>query len=558
MPAMIHTYTPGVFPALLKSGLWREGDGLKLMHKPGFRPPNDFNTAAAVGSPLERLLKELRCPFYIDRLQGGMGYTNRYPYDPALTRHYRALLGDRFWGFQMHEWASNFNSDRERILALARKEGVRLTDPDEKARFWKRVTEKELPLFLEAYTAEEYAALPLPETLGGFLRAAEALYALCARETEGLLLPADSYFMAPRTELKYGAKRLTPEMGWQIPELRIQTAYTRGMARAAGVPWGVYYECWQRTNGEALSIPYSLRTGQDEWQEDLLHRGCGADLPFERREHGGSSLSLMARAWRYAYFSGAASFAEEYGVCNTFRSLEDATLSPYGETKREFLRFAEAFPDLGEPYTPMAVVLPADLPMLDVSLDGRYLGWPVSDPACPAPARDPAKFKARLAAVFGTRGKYGEHSHVLRPGGLPGVFDIVHADMTRALDRYDHFIDLTGDPAFAKTRSAVTPEEADRILDGLLPCRIGGGIFTAYNRARGCWYVLAMNNDGISHDGFLPDVKHPEATAAAPVRLRTPGKKIEKAAGDGTLALDGADAQIRLEAGAWILLRIAE
>ncbi len=556
MLTFIHTYTEESFPGLAAAGLWRNGDGLKLMHKPGFTPPHDFNTAAAVGSPLERLLQELACPFYIDRLQGGMGLTNRYPYDPALLSHYRELLGERFWGLQMHEWASNFRSDLERIEALIRKEAVDPNDAAQRNRVLQKVKRKALSVFLEAHTAEEYAAMPPAGDLDAFLRDARALYEKRTRETGGPLLPADSYFMAPRIEIENGAKRLTPEMGWQIPGLRLQVAYTRGMAKAAKIPWGVYYECWQLTDSKKLSIPYSLRKGQDEWLEDLLHRGYGHELAWKQREHGGSSLSLLSRAWRYACFAGADSIAEEYGVCNTFRELDSFALSPYGKAKKDFLRFIEAFPDLGTPYTPMAAVLPADLPMLDLYADERYLHYPVADPACPPVMKKPALFREKINAIFGQNGKYGNMGHVLRSGGLPGVVDVLHADMAEALKQYDYLIDLTGDAAFEQTHAnTVTPEEADRLLDGLLPCRFDQKLFAAYNRRGKRWFVLVMNNDGVEHDGFSPDRFLPEAAVRSAIKQTKPFD-VKKLAGNGTLETNGTAAEITLNGGDWLLLTI--
>ena len=558
MLTFIHTYTAASFPGLIKSGLWREGDGLKLMHKPGFTPPDDFNSIAAVGLPLERLLRELRCPFYIDRLQGGVGFTNQYAYDKTLLRHYRALLGERFLGFQMHEWASNFASDRERILALCEKEGVSLSDPAARDRFWDAVEAGKLPLFLEAFSAAEYRTLSLPEDLSAFVQAAEKLYALRAAQTEGLLFPADSYFMAPRIELKYGAKLLLPEMGWQIPDLRVQVAYTRGMARAARVPWGVYYECWQNTKDTGFTIPFSLREGQDEWLEDLLHKGNGSELPWERREHGGTSLSLMERAWRYAYFSGASCFGEEYGVCNTFRDLHDFSLSPYGEKKKEFLRFAGEFPSLGEPYTPFAVVLPAEMPMLDLFFNDKYLSYPAEDAACPIPPCSQEAYRAAIRTIFGRDASCGNYGHVLRCGGLPAVFDIIHADQAEALKQYQYLIDLTGTETLKKQyRNVVSPAQTAAILDGLLPCRVGDGLFSAYNRRENGWYALIMNNDGIFHDGFLPDVQLPEATVWTQLNTAASITAVKKAAGSGALHQDGGRYYLTLKAGEWLLLELA-
>ncbi|MBQ6065570.1 MAG: hypothetical protein IJK89_01995 [Clostridia bacterium] len=577
MLTFFHTYAEKAFPALVKSGLWREGDGLKLMHKPSFQPPCDFNAALAPGAPLETLLKELRCPFYVDRLQGGIGYTRRYPYDAAVIARLRDLLGDRFFGFQMHEWASNLRSDEKRIRELCERENVNENDPAAWAGLWDRVQTTEWELFLEAYPPEEWRELTLSEDVSSFLRNAEALYARRSRETvsdlrsplsfltpnseprtpNSLLFPADSYFMAPRTELANGARLLLPEVGWQIPNLRVQLAFTRGMANAAKVPWGIYYECWQNTENAGFTIPFSLREGQDEWQEDMLHKANGASLPFDRREYGGSSLSLAARAWRFAYFSGASYLGEEYGVCNTFRSLEDASLSPYGEMKRDFLRFTEAFPDTGSPFVPVAAVLPKEMAMLDIPLGGRWLEYPLTDPGCPLTEPRSRDFRAAMEAIFGRPGQYGNMGHVLKNGGLPAVCDLIYEDMPEAMARYDFLIDLTGKGTLSRRyRNVVSAEEADRALDALLPCRVGRGLTTAYNRAGDGWFVLVMNNDGVQHDGFLPDVKLPEAAVSAPLTTRSPGMTVKKAAGDGALQTDGDACILSLQAGEWLLLTV--
>ncbi|MCR5042491.1 MAG: hypothetical protein K6C36_10395 [Clostridia bacterium] len=556
MLTFIHTYAPDVFPALLKSSLWRGGDGLKLMHKPDFAPPFDFNTAAAPGGALDTLLNELRCPFYIDRLQGGLGYPKNYPYDETLLDRLKMTLGENFWGFQMHEWASNLCSDEKRIAELFDREGKDPRDPEERNRVWDRVVSAELPLYLEAYPAEDWRNMPLSDGPESFTKAAEALYARRAKETGGLLFPADSYLMAPRTELAFGAKRLMPEVGWQIPNMRAQLALTRGAARSAGVPWGIYYECWQDTKDFGFTIPFSLGEVQDEWNEDLFRRANGAELPLSRRELGGSSLSLLRRAWRLAYFSGAEYIAEEYGVCNTFRSLITAELSPYGEEKRDFLRFAEKFPDPGVPFVPVAVVLPADVPMFDVTFGDCYPGYMFSYLPESAAANAERAFRETMAAVFGTAGKNGNMGHVIKNGGLPGAVDIVYED-SPALSRYDMLIDPTGDPTFAQRHpNAVTVEEADRRLDGLLPCRFGGGLFAAYNRTTDGWLVLVMNNDGVFHDGFMPDVKLPEAAVTAFIEQAAPGAQVTMAAGDGILSESGGKYAVTLGAGEWLLLSI--
>nr|MCR5263036.1 hypothetical protein [Clostridiales bacterium] len=320
MFSFIHTYTEDSFEGLIKNGLLRRGDGLKLMHKPYMPAPYDFNHIAAAGGDLYNRLSDLRCPFYIDRLQGGIGLPYHYGYSPEIVRAYKELLGDGFWGWQIHEWASNLRSDRNRIREKYSALGI---DDDDKRRvFWEKVISGKEDLFLEAMSPLEWSVYPLPADRMELLEAMYRLYAKRSESTGNMLIPADSYYMAPSIEIKHGAKLLLPEVGWQIGGMRRQLAYNRGMAQAAGIRWGIYYECWCYNSAcGSLTIPFSLREGQDEWIEDQLHTGSGNDRSPEEREKGGTSRNLQARAWRFAYLSGACAIGEEYGVCNTFRSL---------------------------------------------------------------------------------------------------------------------------------------------------------------------------------------------------------------------------------------------
>ena len=567
MMTFIHTYTEDSWAGLVKNGLWRDGDGLKLMHKPDFPPPYDFNRIAAPGGDLFRRLEELRCPFYVDRLQGGIGLPRWYRFDPALVRRLCGLLEDKFWGWQMHEWASNYRSDTERILALYRKLNLTDPSPEERHAVWQRIRRGEEALFLESLTPEEWTGRREPRDRAMFTDDLNWLYAMRSAMTDGLLIPADSYQMAPRIEIANGAKLLLPEVGWQIPNMRIQTAYTRGEARAHGVRWGIYYECWCHTPAVGgLTIPFSLREGQDEWIEDQLTKGTGADRTPEEREEGGTSRNLQERAWRYAYLSGATVIGEEYGVSTTFRDLRDFSLSPYGRVKKEFLGFAERFPETGEPFTPIAVVLPKDLPVLHVNLPEDYLGYPPEDESDGTKRETWERIRAVLPRIFGSPGRRGNHSHILTPGGLPDAFDILHEDQEAALGRYDYFIDLTGGEGLRKklekksgrSDRIVTPEEADRILTDLLPLRIGEGVHTLYTRTADGWLIFAANNAGIECSDFRGDVRIPEAALNARIRTEKTGTECRLLDGTGKLHRDGASETLFLEAGDWVLLGVSD
>ena len=73
MFTFVHTYSDESWQGVLKNGMFRADDGLKVMQTNNKKDAFLFNNRAAIGSPLMRTLEELRCPFYIDRYQGGVG-----------------------------------------------------------------------------------------------------------------------------------------------------------------------------------------------------------------------------------------------------------------------------------------------------------------------------------------------------------------------------------------------------------------------------------------------------------------------------------------------------
>ena len=379
------------------------------------------------------------------------------------------------------------------------------------------------------------------------------LYARRAAMMGGdLLIPADSYFMAHRIEIANGVRILLPEVGWQIPDMRIQMAYTRGMAKAANIRWGVYYECWGGMGNYGLTIPFSLREGQDEWIESQLQRGSGCDRTPEERERGGSSRSLQERAWRYAYLSGATAMGEEYGVCNTFRNYNDFDLSPYGQVKRDFLRFTEKFPDIGEAYTPFAIVLPADMPIWEIDRGENYLKFPLADDKKYIP-----EIKRVVHTLLGRDGKIGNQNHVVKNGGFPDVFDMIHADQTEAIAKYDYLIDLSNDPAFAKKHSNIVKiEDIGEILDKLLPCSVSGELHTAYNRTADGWLVYVANNDGVINENFEGDKFAPEAAVRSDITVKSGGINILDGKYGGTPEKNGNTYSVTLGAGDWMMFAL--
>ena len=106
----IHGYLPGVWEAQVKAGLVGKNDGIRFCQNLMLKDEMKFNSLAAVGGELHKILSERKCVFYIDRMQGGC-YIEDYPYDEELLEIYKEMLGENFWGFQMHEWMSNYRFD---------------------------------------------------------------------------------------------------------------------------------------------------------------------------------------------------------------------------------------------------------------------------------------------------------------------------------------------------------------------------------------------------------------------------------------------------------------
>ena len=110
MFTFLHGYSPDTWDAMVRTGLVRKNDGIRYCQSIDIDESLKFNNLAKKGGEFYNIIKERNCPLYIDRLQGGC-YIEEYDYDENLLGAYREMLGDNFWGFQMHEWLSNYFSD---------------------------------------------------------------------------------------------------------------------------------------------------------------------------------------------------------------------------------------------------------------------------------------------------------------------------------------------------------------------------------------------------------------------------------------------------------------
>jgi hypothetical protein len=533
MFCLLHTYMPETWDAQVRSGLIDKYAGIRFPQSALLEQHNKFNEAAKEGGRLYNIVEEMKCPVYIDRLQGGAFYED-YEYDERLIESYRELLGERFLGFQMHEWMSNYRGDIKKVL----KGGISAWTSDEIEKSIRRQFPYPLT-FLEAMNAREMAGFGLPQTWEEFLRNSEELYRRRQKTTLGTLIPCDSYYLAPQPEISLGSKLLMPEIGRQTPDTRIQIAYSRGMARAHKISFGAYYEPW---GGQPFSACCYQKDGLNEW-----NIGKSTDFPFETMgENGGSSRSMQRRMYIYAYFAGAQFISEEWGMCNTFYDWKDFELSPYGEVKADFLRLVDKYPDPGEIYTPVAVLLPEDLQVLEGMhrTEDEYLGYPCHGGF----AETLRTVRKAVCKVFSDAVPMcGNETTSLINSEMPDAIDLLHAGGD--LSRYEYVVNLSGKKQ--KSKREISPDEVITVLRGLLPCSVSGGVHWFVTRRRNGWYLIILNNDGIERTVESGDKALPEG--ARTVKVSVKQGSLKHLEGSGIRAAENCTYVIEIPSGGWFL-----
>lgn len=536
----IHGYLPKVWEAQVQAGIVGENDGVRFCQNLLLKDSMKFNELAAIGSELYNIIADRKCVFYIDRLQGGC-YIEEYPYDEKLLDEYKRILGDKFWGFQMHEWMSNYRSDAFKKLGDLPSE--QWTEEGIKDYIYKKYP---YPcLFLEAMTAKEMADGGKPETLQIFYKNITDIYR--NRLERGDLIPCDSGYLAYAFEISCGTKKLMPEVGAQTKDARVQICYARGMTRAEGRSFGVYYEPW---GGSPFSACCYHRENKNEWGI-----GESKNFPFETQgPNGGSSRSLQKRVFLYGYLSGAEFMSEEWGLCNAFYDWDQFELSPYGQAKKDFLDFTRKYTDIGDKVTPIAMVLPKDLMVLDnLYSDDVYCGFNVE-------SKELAKVKQGIREIFASSlPMIGTETTTLKNSDIPDAIDLLN-DGESVLDKYDYLIDLTCSPDFTKKHNNLCAiEDVKSVLKEKLPCFVEGNAHWLVNKKlTGGHYLTVFNHSGIQRTVAEGEVKLLEADTKVVLSVAD-GVVPKLCEGVGVLYwLEGNKYSITIPAGGWVFIDVSK
>lgn len=504
-----HAYMPGVFEAQINAGLFRENDGIRFCQSIDIDESLKFNNLAGTGGDLYNFIKSNNCPMYIDRLQGGCFFEG-YDYDMKLIGAYREMLGDKFFGFQMHEWMSNFISDTRKLV------DGKCPEPWTEENIIATLR-RDFPfphVFTEAMSAKEFAGVGHVTDLSKYLDTMKDLFAKRQKYTDGMLLPCDSAILGYSIEFQNGAKRVMPEIGQQTGHTSVQIAYARGMAKAYGKSFGTYYEPW---GGKPFSACNYQKDGLNEWNIS------NDSFPFKTAGgSGGSSRSLQKRMLFYSYMSGAEFISEEWGLCNTFHDWNDFELTPYGQVKKDFIDFVGKYKNIGKPITPIAAVIPKEIISLDnIDTDGNYLSFDVDGEL----KRKLDVMRNGLRRLFAYGETFGNENGCLVNRLLPDAVDIVNEDVYDE-SGYEYAVNLTGYEAFEKKHKCCPPDDVPGLLDKLLPCRVTGGLHHIVNKNSDDEYFLTVfNNTGIIRSVEEGEYGLKEAEKTVQVELKN-GRKL--------------------------------
>ncbi len=455
-----HVYNEQYFKGLEKNGLLNKDSGFKIQHDFPMPEEMKFNKFAAKGSKFYNVIRDGKIPFYVDRIAGGTTWHN-YTFDKELIREYREMLGDWFLGFQLHESGSNRrNAEWPRILRLmnGHKGPYDLEELKKKSLLPNKFTPDGQELYgFSQDNPEYYATKTYAETYQEFIEEMRELFSRRMADTDGNILPVDSYFMATKLQLEMGMNTFMPEVGSQIPLMRLQVALARGIAENAGKTWGTYYECWRELPHLGYVMPCFNDDPSNEW---FLPQSMHGDDFSSYGPNGGSSRPLQNRIYYYSLMSGADYLAEEWGLNCSYTDMQEFTLSPYGEVKKDFINNALSLRGV-KAKRPFAIVLPTSIPVLEI-LEPYWVPWTLGDrrtkylksPLTVEESKYFGHLEDVLKLVFSKNGgTYGNEGHVITNSRFGDQFDIIYADASdEVFARYDYLIDATPDGAFAKKK----------------------------------------------------------------------------------------------------------
>ena len=539
-----HVYNEDCFKGLEKNGLINKDTGFKIQHCFAVPYVRKFNEIAAKGGKLHSLIKEENYPFYVDRIAGGVTY-HKYDFDAKLIKEYIDLLGDWFLGFQLHESGSNRrNSDWQRILRLNNGsfgpyDAKHLREAT--LRNYAQLPDgTPLPGFSQD-TPEFYANMCYAQTPAEYIEEMRDLFLRRMSEVEGRILPCDSYYLATKIQDEVGMQTFMPEVGCQIPHMRLEVALARGMGKASKKRWGTYYECWREIREEGKSPRYTMPCfNLDPTNEWYLTQESHTDDFTTCGENGGSSRLLQDRIYYYSLMAGADYMGEEWGLNCSYTDMQDFTLSKYGIVKKNFINKALTLRGM-KARVPFAIVMPNDYSCIE--FDDMFEPFEIGDHKdtymrCQLDTEEKAYYghlNDVLKLVFKRTSEIGNEGHVITNSRFADVFDIIYEDASdEALSQYEYLIDATkmGKFAAAKNGKGYKIIESadldklgstiDKLIPDVMPCYVDDLCWLVSEDENKSQYLSIFNNEGNERSLEKGDIIHNEADKTVKVTFKNP------------------------------------
>ena len=544
MFSFYHTYMPEIWDGMLKNGFIDKNSGIRLPLNIEYEdlPDRLFNNIAKKDGTLWNIVKDVSLGIYVDRLQGGIYYFDYRP-DKELIEKYKNLCGERFLGFQMHEWASNYLGEFTKLY----KGKLDSWSVEDIEKTYKALYPGLPYLMTESMSAKELYSLYPPSNLYHLFKNLDYLFKSRCEKTENCLITCDSNALGFDYEFKNGARNIMCEIGGQTEDARLQISYARGVSKAHGKPFGTYYEPW---GGKPLT---AVKYGVDnsEWKPV-------GELIFaysQGNEKAGSTRSLQRRLLFYSYFAGAEFMSEEWCANTTFYDWNDFELTPYGKIKKEFLEFVKKY-DIGKPITPVAAVIPENIPFINGihEISDFYMNMPIYSDF----ASNMKVVRRELCELFSdgfemkgnefkTRAD-GDH-FIMSNSPLPDAIDIIHKD-SKTLSDYEYLIDLTGT---LTNKNVIDIKDARDTLLKALPCSVFGNAHWLVTKNEGRHYVIIFNNDGVFYDAQNGEYALKECAHKVEISIKD-GKKAELIYGNAELYTDGGQYFCEIPAGDFIVI----
>ena len=534
-----HVYNDHHIKGLVKNGLVNKDTGFKLQSTRNVPPELKFNQFAAKGTKFYEMIKEGKIPFYVDRIAGGGTY-HYYDFDRELIQEYKNVLGEWFLGFQLHESGSNRRLAEwpRMIKAMGGSKGP--YDLEELKKNMKSHVFNKFGLVLYRFsqdTPEYYCNKVYAETYQEFIEEMKELFTRRLADTDNNILPCDSYYLATKLQNDLGMETFMPEVGCQIPLMRVAVALARGMANVNDKKWGAYYECWREIKGVGYCMPCFNNENMNEWY--VTQDQHGTDDFSTCGPNGGSSRLLQDRIYHHALMSGADLFSEEWGLNCSYTDMQEFTLSHYGIVKKEFINRALEMGTI-KAKIPFAIVLPNKYSCIE--LPDIFTDWNLGEHkntylASPLNSEEIEYFGhiEDVLKLFFARTKeiYGNEGHVLTNSLFGDLFDIVYEDTAdEKLAGYEYLIDASKEGSFKKAKANTSLkiiESADidalantvnALTKEIMPCFVNGLPWIVSYDEKGNDYLTIFNNEGNERDIKEGDIIHHEADKVVEISFK--------------------------------------